>query len=44
MEVRVDAIEAEIRAEVDAKLGEKEKVPAGGAGIEVIGQIGRAHV
>ena len=37
VEARVDAIEAEIRAAVDARLGEKENVPAGGAGIEVIG-------
>ena len=37
VEAQVDAIEADIRAEVDAKFAEKEKVLADGAGIEVIG-------
>ena len=33
----MDAIEADIRAEVDARMGEKVDVSAGGASIEVIG-------
>ena len=39
VEAQVDAIEAEIRPEVDAKLAEKEKVPADDAGTEVIGRV-----
>ena len=38
VEAQVDAIEADIRAEVDARMGEKVDVSAGGAGIEVIGR------
>ena len=38
VEAQVDAIEADIRAEVDAKMGEKVDISSGGAGIEVIGR------
>ena len=37
VEAHVDAIEADIRAEVDARMGEKTDVSAGGASTEVIG-------
>ena len=38
VEAQVDAIEADIRAEVDARMGEKTDVPAGGTSAEVIGR------
>ena len=36
-EAQADAILAEIRAEVDARMAEEMDVPAGGANVEVIG-------
>ena len=37
-EAQADAIVADIRAEVDAWMGEKTDAPAGGASAEVIGR------
>ena len=44
VEAQVDTIKAKIRAEVDARLGEKENVPTDGAGIEVIGHASSGDI